>query len=213
VFIVRWSPWAIQYTVQEAIASHNSLLVDTGGANGYDKRMKSETVFCLALTVLIAAGNNALGEDVVQAGAGSYRLTRPQPCKALLTKSTRRMRSKAPSSRASGGVRFCGSRRSSASRSLRTLSRRWCMEGGLAINYPGSGVTANPSGIFGAGLGKDGDLKIGHSAAQPSSRWTATAIQIGSWPPCSPAGRLRCVSAWATVRRLCIASIREATRR
>ena len=36
-----------------------------------------------------------------------------------------------------------------------------CMESGLAVGYPGANVHGNPSGIFGAGAGKDGDLKLG----------------------------------------------------
>ena len=45
-----------------------------------------------------------------------------------------------------------------------------CTEGGLAVSYPGTGITGNKAGIFGAGSGPDGDLKIGHSAVESFPR-------------------------------------------
>ncbi|MGD0090547.1 MAG: glycosyl hydrolase [Planctomycetota bacterium] len=59
-----------------------------------------------------------------------------------------------------------------------------CAASGLAVSYPGADVHGAAAGIFGSGSGKDGDLKLGHSAADrfPQadcggfSDWFVTAV-------------------------------------
>ena len=162
---LRWDVRAIQYTVQEAIASRNSLPVDAGSANGYDSGMKSKTAFLLALMALTAAGNRVSGEDVAQAGAGSYRLTRPQPCKPLPDKVHKTDALKGHVITGQWWSSLLWQQKKFGQPLFAHPLAAACMEGGLAISYPGVNVHGNASGIFGAGTGKDGDLKLGHSAA------------------------------------------------
>lgn len=58
-----------------------------------------------------------------------------------------------------------------------------CFEGGLSIGYPGAAIVAASSSIMGGGISKNGDVVIGHSAADKFpdarladfSRWFVTA--------------------------------------
>ena len=119
-------------------------------------------------TYQLAVGENrAFGEEqVARVGdAGSYRLTRPQPCKPLPGRIHK-------TENVPGAVvtnQWWSSLLWQQKRFGQPLFAHplvaTCSESGLAIGYPGAMVHGNNSGIFGGGVGRDGDLKLGHSAA------------------------------------------------
>jgi len=112
--------------------------------------------------------SSAASADVVQVGAGSYRTTRPGPCKALPEKiyKTADLDDHVPSGQWWSSLVW---EPLSSWMFPHPLAVR-CREGGLAVVYPGSGIAANKVGIFGRGGGKLGDFTIGHSEVESFSQ-------------------------------------------
>lgn len=135
----------------------------------------------LALAAVFASGG-AGRAGVIQAGAGGYLTEAPKPCKAL------------PET-----IYKTGDLRGAMLTGQWWSSLVWekysqplfahplvlqCTEGGLTVGYPGDRIRGDKSGIYGGGAGRDGDLRIGHSAAPAFPRadcggfsdWFVTAV-------------------------------------
>jgi endoglucanase Acf2 len=102
--------------------------------------------------------------QVVPAGAGSYLLSRPQPCKPLPTAIHKTENLKKPVVTGQWWSSLLWQQKRFSQPLFAHPMMLTCMESGLAISYPGSGVHGNSAGIFGSGSGPVGDLKLGHSA-------------------------------------------------
>lgn len=139
----------------------------------------------LALALLFSATTpqaRAAQSDVVPAGAGSYLTAPPRPCKPLpeAIYRTPDLKGPVPTSQWWSSLVW---QPFSQPLFAHPLAFR-CASNGLVVWYPGAVITANKSGIFGAGPGREGDLRIGHSAvaAFPGadcggfSDWFVTAV-------------------------------------
>lgn len=123
-----------------------------------------------------------LRADVVKAGGGSYRTTRPEPCQPLPERIYRTTDVTGPMVTGQWWSSLVWQPFSQAL-FAHPLALR-CSENGLEVTYPGSSITANQHGIFGLGLPKGGDLTIGHAGADPFeqaecggySDWFVTAV-------------------------------------
>lgn len=105
--------------------------------------------------------------DVVRVGAGGYLRTRPQPCKALpdTVHKTENLKGPVVTGQWWSSLLWQQQKKFSQPLFAHPLAAT-CTESGFVVSYPGANIHGNPSGIFGEGVGKDGDLKLGHSAAQ-----------------------------------------------
>lgn len=122
-------------------------------------------------------------DGIAQAGSGSYLTTRPKPCKPLPQTQYRSSDLKGflPTSQWWSSLIW---QKYSQNIFAHPLALR-CMSNGIAVWYPGARITANSSGIFGAGPAHGtGDLRLGHSSAQyfeqavcsAFSDWFVTAL-------------------------------------
>ncbi len=137
----------------------------------------------LALAALAAAsgarGNEQTG--VVAAGAGSYLTARPKPCKPLPDAISRTAQYKGPVLTGQWWSSLLWQKCSQPLFAHPLVGQ--CVETGFKIGYPGAKVHGSAAGIFGAGLSKEGDLRLGHSAASTfpqaacdgCSEWFVTA--------------------------------------
>ncbi|MCX7049896.1 MAG: glycosyl hydrolase [Candidatus Sumerlaeota bacterium] len=124
----------------------------------------------LLLTAAIASFSADLGsllavaaDAVVKVGAGGYLTAPPKPCKALPDVIYRTEDVKGPMLTGQWWSSLVWQKYSQNlfAHPLMML----CTESGLTVSYPGASIHGNATGIFGSGGGKDGDLKLGHSAA------------------------------------------------
>ncbi|HLX60996.1 MAG TPA: glycosyl hydrolase [Planctomycetota bacterium] len=119
----------------------------------------------LILATALCSAGLVFGEEIAQAGAGSYRLTRPQPCKALPEKIHTTANVKGPVATHQWWSSLLWQQKKFGQPLFAHPLAATCTESGLTIYYPGAAVHGSASGVMGAGGGKEGDLKIGHSAA------------------------------------------------
>ncbi len=119
-------------------------------------------------TCRLAAGENGApaGEQIARVGdAGSYRLTRPQPCKPLPERIHKTENVPGPVITNQWFSSLLWQQRRFGQPLFAHPLVATCFDSGLAIGYPGARVVGNSSGIFGSGVGRGGDLRLGHSAA------------------------------------------------
>jgi len=100
---------------------------------------------------------------IVQVGAGSYSTTLPDGCNPLPEKIYRTQAAKGPTVTGQWWSSLLWQEYSN--NMFPHPLAMVCTPEGLAITYPGAAVVGTQSAIMGGGLTKDGDLKIGHSAA------------------------------------------------
>jgi len=111
-----------------------------------------------------AVAATAPGEDIVRVGAGGYLLTRPQPCKPLPEMVHKTEGFEKPVITGQWWSSLLWQQRKFSQPLFAHPLAATCTETGLAVHYPGSHIHGNPSGIFGVGAGRDGDMKLGHSS-------------------------------------------------
>ena len=142
----------------------------------------------LATVAAVMAGATMLSAvteeagPVVKSGAGGYLTTRPKPCKPLPEAIYRTADLTGPMLTGQWWSSLVWQKYSQNlfAHPLALL----CASNGLAVSYPGASIHGNKTGIFGGGSGRDGDLKLGHSAAAAFpqadcggfSDWFLTAI-------------------------------------
>jgi len=121
----------------------------------------------IAMSLLSQPGVAQETGDVVSVGAGAYLLTRPKPCKPLpkAVHKTGNFQKPVITGQWWSSLLWQQQKKFSQPLFAHPLAAT-CTESGLAVSYPGAHVHGNPAGIFGGGGGKDGDLKLGHSAAE-----------------------------------------------
>lgn len=105
-------------------------------------------------------------DDVVQVGAGGYRRTRPQPCKPLPDMVHKTENLTGPVITGQWWSSLLWQRKKFSQPLFAHPQVVACTTSGLTVGYPGSQIHGNAAGIFGAGVGPEGDLRLGHSAAQ-----------------------------------------------
>jgi endoglucanase Acf2 len=108
--------------------------------------------------------------SVVRAGAGGYLLGRPQPCKPLPEVVHKTERLTKPVITGQWWTSLLWQQKKFSQPLFAHPLAATCTESGLSVSYPGAHVHGSPAGIFGSGSGKDGDLKLGHSAAETFPR-------------------------------------------
>lgn len=116
--------------------------------------------------ILLLVGFSLYGaeqEGVVSAGAGGYLTSPPKPCKPLNDTIYRTANYTGPVLTGQWWSSLVWEKYSQPLFAHPLVGR--CVENGFTLAYPGAHVNGNASGIFGAGAGKDGDLRLGHSAA------------------------------------------------
>ncbi len=139
---------------------------------------------CLApvTALFIAFVEMRMQAEVVQAGAGSYLTTLPEPCKPLPETIYRTADLKGPMPTGQWWSSLVW-QRFSQPLFAHPLALR-CASNGLAVWYPGANLTANKAAIFGGGSGRGGDFTIGHTATATFpqadcggfSDWFVTAV-------------------------------------
>ncbi len=124
--------------------------------------------------VLLAAGvlagvTSAVAGDarpaVVRLGAGGYRLTRPAPCKPLPGKVHKTASFTKPVITGQWWSSLLWQKRKFSQPLFAHPLAVRCAESGLTVSYPGTHIRGTRAGIFGAGLGKNGDFTLGISTA------------------------------------------------
>ena len=103
--------------------------------------------------------------DVVRAGAGGYLRTRPKPCKPLPEVVHKTENFKRPVITGQWWSSLLWQQKGFSQPLFAHPLAATCTPSGLAVSYPGANIHGKAAGIFGGGVGKDGDLKLGHSAA------------------------------------------------
>ena len=117
-----------------------------------------------ALALLVCASSVIAAEDnVVEVGAGSYSVRVPAPCKPLPEKIYKSADLKGPTVTGQWWSSLLW-QEFSANLFAHPLGLV-CTAEGLAVSYPGANIVGSANAIMGGGVGKDGDFKIGHSAA------------------------------------------------
>ncbi|NQU22245.1 MAG: glycoside hydrolase family 81 [Candidatus Nealsonbacteria bacterium] len=128
----------------------------------------------LLIAFLAVAGQLQFGaakdSDVVPLGAGGYLRTRPQPCKPLPEVVHKTDNFKQPVITGQWWSSLLWQHKGFSEPLFAHPLAAVCTEGGMAISYPGAHIHGGEAGIFGGGVGKDGDLKLGHSAAATFGR-------------------------------------------
>jgi endoglucanase Acf2 len=136
---------------------------------------------CVLLAVALALPATTRGE-VVQAGAGGYLTTPPKLCQPLPETIYRTADLEGPMLTGQWWSSLVWQPLSQPM-FAHPLALR-CLSNGLAVSYPGAHITANKAGIFGAGIPREGDLRLGHSAVATFPRadcggysdWFVTAV-------------------------------------
>jgi endoglucanase Acf2 len=120
---------------------------------------------CLLLLAVSYPLANAAEEaaPVVQAGAGGYLTTRPKPCKPLPETIYKTADFQGPMLTGQWWSSLAW-QKYSQNLFAHPLAMV-CTSNGLSISYPGANVHGAAAGIFGGGVGREGDLRLGHSAA------------------------------------------------
>ncbi len=133
----------------------------------------------LVIVIGLWAVSSVSAQEIVAAGAGGYRTTRPKPCKPLPETMYRTAELTGPMLTGQWWSSLVW-QRYSQNLFAHPLSLL-CLSNGLAVNYPGAIIRGNASGIFGEG-GRD--FVIGHSAVETFpqadcggfSDWFVTAV-------------------------------------
>jgi len=121
---------------------------------------------CCTAAALIIAARAAEGADaggVVRIGAGGYLTAAPKPCKPLPDMIYRTRNYAGPVLTGQWWSSLVWQPYSQPLFAHPLVGR--CVESGFTVGYPGADVRGSASGIFGGGISKDGDLRLGHSAA------------------------------------------------
>ncbi|MGB6222813.1 glycosyl hydrolase [Haloferula sp.] len=110
---------------------------------------------------------------IVEVGAGSYSLTRPEPCEPLpeTIYRTDDLKGATPTNQWWSSLVWQPFSQSLFAHPLAML----CHEEGLAVTYPGDVIDGSSGNIMGGGIAKEGDFFIGHSEVSdfPSARCAA----------------------------------------
>src|SRR5579862_6332907 len=109
----------------------------------------------LILATALCSAGLVFGEEIAQAGAGSYRLTRPQPCKALPEKIHTTANVKGPVATHQWWSSLLWQQKKFGQPLFAHPLAATCTESGLTIYYPGAAVHGSASGVMGAGGGKE----------------------------------------------------------
>jgi endoglucanase Acf2 len=110
-----------------------------------------------------ASAETDAASGVVKAGAGGYLTAPPKPCKPLPEKIYRTEEVKGPMVTGQWWSSLVW-QKYSQNLFAHPLAMQ-CRSNGLVVWYPGDKIHGNASGIFGTGAGRDGDFRLGHSAA------------------------------------------------
>lgn len=106
----------------------------------------------------------AAADEVAKVGAGGYRLSRLGPCKPLPDKIFVSEHLGKPARTQQWWSSLVWQKYSQPMFAHPLVVR--CVERGLTVGYPGSKIHGAPAGIFGEGVGPNGDLCIEHSRVE-----------------------------------------------
>jgi endoglucanase Acf2 len=124
----------------------------------------------IAISLIPVARGESANEKIVQLGAGSYSLVRPESCEPLpdMIYKTPALKGAIPTNQWWSSVLWQPFSQPLFAHPLAML----CHPDGLAVTYPGDVISGESGNIIGGGIAKDGDFSIGHSAASgfPSAR-------------------------------------------
>ncbi|MFT6594565.1 MAG: endoglucanase Acf2 [Akkermansiaceae bacterium] len=122
------------------------------------------------LSLLVCLGINVTHAEVIPIGSGSYSVQRPAGCEPLPDEIfvTDSFKGAVPTNQWWSSLVWEKYSQNMFPHPLAMV----CHEGGLAVTYPGPGITGRGGHIMGGGVSKTGDFVIGHSEMEefPSAR-------------------------------------------